>query len=455
MTAAATELDMAVEDDTPKATFEFDAGFQEKISALCLRDTVFMQRTDGLIEPDYFENAADAMLVNLALRYFRRYKKAPGDTKTLVHLVAKDKADKIIKAENIPMIQSRIRELYKSDISDRDLVVDEVATFARHQAVSRAILDSVTHLDKRAFTEIQKALQSALNVGAHMDQAIYSYADEIDNRDEERRALAAGEISPNGISTGYAELDTHFYHKGWGRKELSVLMGGAKAGKTTALINFGISAAGSIMRYNVLYVTLEVSAKIIADRADANISDQLMFELGLNRTTVRNAVKAWKEKAGRFDIVEFPTGTMRVSDLRRLIERKKMEGVKYDLVVVDYADLMSPERVMDDTIENSKSVYIALRALSQIEDIAVLTATQTNREGAKKAVATMTDIAEDFNKVRIADVVISINKTEEERSCGEARLYFAAIRNGASGFSVRIKQDIDRMKFITGILGAE
>ena len=209
------------------------------------------------------------------------------------------------------------------------------------------------------------------------------------------------------------------------------------------------------MRYNVLYVTLEVSAKIIAERIDANISDQLMFELNDNIHTVREAVQKWHAKAGRLDIVEFPTGTMRVSDLRRLIERKKMEGIKYDLVVVDYADLMAPERVTDDSIENSKSVYVALRALSQIEDLAMLTATQTNREGSKAAVAKMEHIAEDFNKVRIADVVISINKTEEERACGECRLYFAASRNQASGFSVRIKQDIDRMKFITAVVGAE
>ena len=35
----------------------------------------------------------------------------------------------------------------------------------------------------------------------------------------------------------------------------------------TALIDFGLNAAGSINRYNVLYVTLEVAAKIIAAAA--------------------------------------------------------------------------------------------------------------------------------------------------------------------------------------------
>lgn len=452
MTATVTPI---TEPPEPVARYEFDAGFQSKISALMLRDTLFMQRTEGLVEPGYFENIADATLVDLALRYYRRYKKSPSDKATLVHLIARDKDDRIIKPEMIPLVSSRVKELWVTDISDRDLVVDEVSTFARHQAVGKAILDSVTLLDKRNFTEISRALSHALNIGAHLDQAIYSYGEMIDSRTDERLDRVAGKLIPTGITTGYPALDVHFYHKGWGKRELSVLMGGAKAGKTTALINFAINAAHGIMRYNVLYVTLEVASKIVAERIDANISNQLMFELNENIHTIREKVTEWHKAAGRLDIVEFPTGTMKISDLRRLVERKKVEGVKYDMVVVDYADLMCPERFTDDNIENSKSVYIGLRAFAQIEDVVLLTATQTNREGSKAAVAKIEHIAEDFNKVRIADVVLSINKTEEERACGEARLYFAACRNQASGFSVRIRQDIDRMKFITEVVGAE
>ncbi len=89
------------------------------------------------------------------------------------------------------------------------------------------------------------------------------------------------------------------------------------------------------------------------------------------------------------------------------------------------------------------------------EGFAVLTATQTNRAGASKAVAKMDDVAEDFNKIRIADLVISINRTDEERAMGEARLFFAASRNQPGNFSLRISQDLDRMKFVKDIIGVE
>jgi replicative DNA helicase len=448
-----TEETLSTEEES-KIHFDFDAGFQSKIAALCLRDTSFLQRVDGLIEPHYLENTAEAALVNIATRYFRKYKLAPADEDTLKRLVARDIMDKVIKKELALVVLTHAKDvLFKADISDRDLVVDEVASFARHQAIAGAIFASVDHLEKRNFDQIQTLLQKAMNVGVSSDHGIYSYGDMIEGRTEERLEKAAGRGPVTGISTGYKEIDKHLLHRGWGIGELSVLMGGAKAGKSTALINFGINAAAHLHRYNVLYVTLELGAKIIADRMDASISNHLMFELGLNIHDVKDKVVEWRDRAGCFHTVEFPTGTMKPSDLRRIIERKKSEGIKYDLVIVDYADLMAPDRYTDSSIENSKSIYAALRGIAMKESIALLTATQTNREGAKAAVAKMTDVSDDFNKVRIADLVISINKTDEERASNIARLFLAACRNGPQGYSITIKQDIDRMRFCTEVVG--
>ena len=97
----------------------------------------------------------------------------------------------------------------------------------------------------------------------------------------------------------------------------------------------------------------------------------------------------------------------------------------------------------------------AFCALAFEFDCAVLTATQTNREGYKAQTAKAEHVAEDFNKIRTADLVISINSTEEERAQNVARLYFAASRNQESGFTVRIKQNMKKMTFIESILGVE
>lgn len=448
---AAVALPEVEETATPR--YEFDADFQQKIVAMTLRDTQFAQLTDGLIRPEFFENSAYAALVRVANGYFAKYKKAPGDKVVLASILKDAIRAKTLPAELAKLAISVVGGLFTTDVSDRDYVADECATFARHQATARAILDSVEMIEKRDFDGIGKKMRAALDTGVNVNGGAYNYADMVKLRTQERKDRAAGIRPPTGITTGYAVLDDCLYHKGWGRKELSVLMGGPKAGKSMAMIGFGVNAIAN--GYRTLYVTLEVASPIIAERMDANISERTMFELGGHPHEVEDKVAEFMSKAAPFIIHEFPSGTMRVSDLRRLLEHYKAQGIVFDLVIIDYADLMVPERVTDNVQENSKSVYVNLRGLAMQEGFACITATQTNREGAKKAVATMTDVAEDLNKVRIADVLISINKSDEEKAMNQARLFFAASRNQRSGFSLRIEQDIDRARFISKVLGEE
>lgn len=439
----------------PAPKFEFDSEFQTKIAALCVRDTTFAQRVDGLVQPAYFENGVEAAWVSVASRYYAKYKRIPADSTVYAKLIKDDIASKLYDAAFAGLMVSHYKTvLLTTDVSDRDFVVDEVATFARHQAVSAAILESVTHLDRRDFAKIDALLRRSLDVGVNQDGDIYDYGEQLDARTQERRDRAAGKLPPTGITTGYDMINSALYHKGWGRGELSVIMGGAKAGKTTALIDFSLRAVEA--GFNVLYLTLEVAARIIAERCDANISDTPVMELNGFATTVESRVQSFfSSTGGRFVVKEFPSGSATVSDIRRMVERFKSRGVIFDMVVVDYADIMAPERYSDNAQENSKNIYVNLRGMAMTEKFAVLTATQTNREGHKSSVAKAEHIAEDFNKVRIADVLISINKNDEERASGQCRLFFAASRNQPGGFSIRVEQELNKMKFVKKCVGFE
>ena len=67
----------------------------------------------------------------------------------------------------------------------------------------------------------------------------------------------------------------------------------------------------------------------------------------------------------------------------------------------------------------------------------------------------MENVAEDFNKIRIADLVISINRTPEEVVTNTARLYFAASRNQMGDKTLKISQDLSTMTFIKSLIGIE
>jgi replicative DNA helicase len=186
------------------------------------------------------------------------------------------------------------------------------------------------------------------------------------------------------------------------------------------------------------------------------MSEIKMNDLSHHSTAVADKITELRASSGRLMIEERPTGTMTPKDLEEIVAfYRNQRGIEFDMIAVDYADIMRPNRHNDNAIENSKSVYVDLRAIAQKENVALLTATQANREGIKGGILKMENVAEDFNKIRIADLVISINRTPEEVVTNTARLYFAASRNQMGDKTLKISQDLSTMTFIKALIGIE
>lgn len=431
------------------AVFDFDLKFQRKIAALALRDPIFARKTEGLIKPEYFESDADAVICNIANDYYNVYKKVP-DPSSIPTILRDAISTKKIRSDMIGEVKSALKDILTMKAADAEYVTEKVHTFAKHRALENAIMESVGALDKGNYDKIEELIKKANSVGNEMADDGYDYAGEIENRTQYRNDLNSGKITRDGITTGVKEIDNLLYHNGWGKKELSVIMGAAKAGKSMSLGEFAKNAM--LVGKSVLYITCEVSAEIISERLDANISSTRMGGITKTADDVMDKVRKITEGRNKMKIHEYPSGSLKVSQLRRLMQYHRDQGRIFDLVVVDYADIMCPEMVTDNQVENMRRIYIDLRAIASEFEVAVLTATQTNRDGAKAAVAKMTDVADDFNKIRTADLVISINSTEDERNDGIARLYMVANRNGIGDVTIEVSQDRAKMQFIKRVI---
>lgn len=434
---------------TEEATFEFDLNFQTKIAALFTRDTAFAQRTIDLIKPEYFTEEALGIVVRFVSDHVRTYRAVP-DLKILTTIVKDLMARKVIRPDMKDPVKEALQAIYKTSLANPDFVADKVVDFAKHQAVERAILEGVALLEKGKFEEILEKMKQAVQIDVAKANR-YDYYAEINNRTQKREDVATGKIVRSGITTGYSGIDCYLYHGGWGRKELSCIMGPAKSGKSLSLGDFGKNA--SVAGYNVLYVSLEVAKEIIAERIDAAFSDTMMKNLVGDRAKVEAEIKRIQTGSGRFMFEDFPSGTWRPSQLRRLLEDYRTDGINFDLVIVDYADIMRADGKHEDLQNMLRSIYIDLRAIAFEFNVAMLTATQTNRSGASATTAKATDIGDDWNKARTVDILIGLNATDAEKSAGTARLYWALSRNTEDGFTVQIQQDRSKMKFVTKVLG--
>ena len=437
---------------------QFDQDFQEQLAAHYLRDDVFVATAGSLVQPDFFDDETLAALVAVQREYLTRYGKCC-TLRTFVQVLKKLVSLKRVKIADMKEASRLLGKLHKDPLKDREFVIDELADFARHQAMLNATLEMADALDANDASKISIAIASmeeAKAVGASDSSEAHDYRRGREERKQRRRDRRNSVAGVGGITTGVPELDKFLTPwRGWGRKELSILMGPPKSGKTAALVTFGINAATA--GYNVFYASCEVSDTIIGDRTDANISGVPLNDFENRESEIDRAVADWEAKPGlgEFIVQSFPIRTLTVSALRRILKKYAAKGIHFDMIVVDYGDILKPEAHYQDKRHGLAEIFQDLRAMATDFNAAVLTATQTNREGTKKAsrnVTDGTDAAEDYEKVRTADALITINASEADRDQGQVVLYFSEMRNAETGLRLRFEQNIACMRFITSFL---
>jgi replicative DNA helicase len=226
-------------------------------------------------------------------------------------------------------------------------------------------------------------------------------------------------------------------------------MAGAKRGKTTFCLQSAVKSkieAGT----RVLFVSLEVDETIMGDRLDASVSGTDLADLIDKRDDVATKVGQAALGAGKLWIERRPANSFSTNDLEILLEDYFNNGREIDMLVVDYLGIMRlfPS---DDRFIGMGNATKELRRLAGIYDIAIVTPTQSNRDGFSKALMTASDIGESFAVVQDCDLLITINADQNELSAGVRRLYFAASRNQQE-VTIKIQGSMSKMRMIEKVL---
>ena len=87
-----------------------------------------------------------------------------------------------------------------------------------------------------------------------------------------------------------------------------------------------------------------------------------------------------------------------------------------------------------------------MRAIAQVYECPLWTASQTNRSGLNAELITMESISESFNKCFVADFIFSVSRTIEDKAKNRGKLFVAKKRNGRDGIPYPIKMDTSNIK---------
>ena len=439
--------------------YSFGDDVQSEIVSCLMLDSDFNRRAEGLIEASYFSDRLESVYAHLAVEHYRKYQEAPS-LSVWKELVKHAFATKLVRDDGKKPFVEKLGQLARLEVKSRQWLLDSVAQYAKQMAMTNALMAAAAKLgktsDDKRFEAIEKTMKAAFDVGLSTEEKDCDYFQDIEERTKERVDVAAGGKPPTGVTTGIKELDAALpMHGGFGMQELSIFLGGAKSGKSFAL-QFACACAVQA-GHNCLFISLENSVAVVNARFDSFFSGVGLNEQFRNPHAIETAVKgaAGVSGVGVLKVRRAPAGTFRPADLVRILEAYKTKGLTFTAVYIDYLDICAPNFRYDNPIENSKSVYVDTRQIAVNWNVAMISASQVNRNGMKSAVVQATDVSDDINKIRTTDLAIGISRNESDRAEHKVRLTLAASRNSDDGITIFAATDFNRGRFISAVESVE
>jgi replicative DNA helicase len=239
----------------------------------------------------------------------------------------------------------------------------------------------------------------------------------------------------NPVSTGWRIIDD-LTKGGLGSGELGVVIAPTGAGKSMVLVHLGAQALRE--GKTVVHYTLELQDTVVATRYDSCLTGIPLQKVFLSKDEIYENVK---DIEGDLIIKEYPTKTATPQMIRNHLEKLRQRDINVDVVLVDYGDLLRPNIVRKEKRHELETIYEDLRAIAQENEVPLYTASQTNRAGLNAEVITMESISEAFNKCFVADFIVSISRTIEDKASNTGRAFVAKNRNGPDGLVYPIFMD--------------
>ena len=410
---------------------------------LLKHDLEFFSEIMPLLKPEFFDFPAYKNLFLGISNYYDEYRKLPSDRVLpdyILNQVSGASNDGIDYVGTIAEVNS----FDKSCINDREFLLDTVEMFARQKAMEHAIRKAVGILNEEGDPgAVEELVKSALLVNRSVDVG-QDYFTDVNTRLQRNAEDNRDQLIPTAFVTHNRNLEG-----GLARKELAMVAAPPGVGKSLYLVNQGATAIRE--GKNVLYVSLEMSEDKIAGRFDSVLSDlnnKDLKEKPLAKLKLKEVLSEIKEKSrGRLIIKEFPTGSCNVNQLRAyLVQLRLHRDFVPDLLIVDYLELLRPNRQIDAEYQAQQRISEELRGLAVEQNALLWTATQTNRQARRVNIITDAELGDSYGKIRTADWAISLNQNQEEYDDGVMRVFVMKARDSKQHYLINVSVDYSTLR---------
>ena len=399
---------------------QYGPQFQIKVISSLLTHKDFLINIHDILDENDFGSDANKWIIKNILSYYAKYHTVPSMDILKVEL-------KKIKNEVLQIsIKEQLRSAYKSSDDDLEYVKEEFSTFCKNQQLKKALLNSVDLLQAGDYDSIKLMIEGALKAG--QDKNIgHEYNKDIESRYREDSRVT--------ISTPWPEIND-ITQGGLGNGDFGLIFGNPGGGKSWSLVALGGYAVK--MGYNVAHYTLELGEDYVGRRYDSFFTQIPVNKILENREKVEHAVETLE---GELVIKEFPTGRASISTIEAHIQKLISLGIKPDLVIIDYVDLLKSKRNSTDRKFEIDDIYTSTKGLARELNIPIWSVSQVNRAGSKDDIIEGDKAAGSYDKMMITDIAISLSRKKEDKVNNTGRFHIMKNRYGMDGITYQMSAD--------------
>jgi len=401
--------------------------FQIKVLSSLLTHKEFLVNIHDIISDEYFENPAQKWAIKEVLRYYDKYHTTPSLDILKVELLKVD--NEVLQLS----IKEQLKLAYVTSDDDLEYVQEEFTNFCKNQQLKKALMSSVDLLKGGDFDGIRYLIDNALKAG--QDKNIgHEYVKDIEERYREN--------SRETVPTPWPKIN-QLLQGGLGNGDFGLIFGNPGGGKSWSLVAIGGHAVR--LGYNVLHYTLELGEEYVGKRYDAFFTKIPVNKVDSHRDKIEDIIP---QLPGQLIIKEYPTGRASVSTIESHIAKSTSMGVKPDLVIIDYVDLLSSRKTNRERKDEIDDIYTSTKGLARQLNIPIWSVSQVNRAGAQDKVIQGDKAAGSYDKIMITDFCMSLSRKKEDKVNNTGRFHLMKNRYGMDGITFGLEADTSTGHFI-------
>jgi replicative DNA helicase len=394
--------------------------FQLQLLNQIIVDKDFSHSIIDVIENNYFENKYFKIIIQMIREYYVKYDHTPS-FETL---------DQITKSELQQEIASKIvldtiKKIKDAPIDGVGFVQEKALKFCKQQELQKVMGKAQKIIDGGEFENydtLEELVKSALQVGAK-DTSMLDVFSNLEQvlEDDYRHPIPMGIPGIDRLLKG-----------GLAKGEIGVILAPTGVGKSTILTKMANHAFN--LGFNVLQIFFEDNPKVIQRKHFTLWTKIHPDDLSEKKDEVMSRVREIEESMpNKLILKKLPSDTMTMLQIKNQIRKMVSDGIKVDMIVLDYIDCIVPDKNLGDEWKSEGSVMRAFEAMCHEMNIVGWTATQGNRSSISSEVVTTDQMGGSIKKAQVGHVIISVAKTLQQKEMKLATIAITKSRIGDDG----------------------